>query len=35
MKKKSKATGTAAQITKKNDGTPMPKKKVNPTKGKK
>lgn len=35
MKKNSKATGTAAEITKKNDGKPAPKKKVVPTKGKK
>ena len=35
MKKDSKATGTAAVITKKNSGKPMPKKKVVPTKGKK
>lgn len=36
MKKKSgnKAAGTAAEITKKNSGTPMPKKKVVPTKKK-
>lgn len=36
MKKKSgKAIGTAAAITAKNSGNPMPKKKVVPTKGKK
>jgi len=35
MKKSGKATGTAAAITKKNSGAPMPKKKVVATKGKK
>lgn len=35
MKKDGKAVGTAAVITKKNSGKPMPKKKVIATKGKK